>query len=101
MVGFETDRDWTNAMQLTDTMLHSIENVIRDRFPGKVRGVEIRPGTDEAGENVLMIKVIMARDTTAADFSGRFFGLTRLVRNAMGDDMRGVFPLIRPVEEHA
>jgi hypothetical protein len=43
----------------------------------------------------------MSKETSASDFSGRFFGLTGRVRQVMGDNWSGIFPVIRPVETHA
>lgn len=88
-------------MRLTDKKRKTIEHVIRERFGNKVIEVVIQPAENEAGEDVLFIQVFMTKDTTAKDFSGRFFGLTGRVRDALGDDMRGVFPFIRPMEAHA
>ncbi|SDE63156.1 hypothetical protein SAMN05421720_10973 [Rhodospira trueperi] len=56
---------------------------------------------DEDGEEVLLIRTAMTKDTTENDFSGRFSGLTGRVRDALGEDRRGVFPVIRPIEAHA
>lgn len=90
-------------MQVDDATQRRIEGVIRDRFGGKVERIEIETSTSngDAGEVLLVIRVIMSRETTAGDFSGRFFGLTNRVRSALGSDMNGVFPVIRPVEAHA
>ncbi len=84
-------------MQVTDEVRHAVEDVIRDRFGGKVESIEISVSSDEQGDDVLLIRVMMSKDTTAGDFSNRFFGLTGRVRNALGDEMRGLFPVIRPV----
>lgn len=93
-------------MQLTDAALaeatrEAIKDVVRARFPGKVRDVRFRFGVDDTGDDILTIEIHMSSDTTADDFRGRFFGLTDLIRNAMGEDMRDVFPFIRPMEAHA
>lgn len=88
-------------MELTEEVRGAVERVIRDRFAGKVENIEIEAAEGETGEDVLRIRVVISRDTTARDFAGRFFGLTGRVRSALGDDMRGVFPVIRPVEAHA
>lgn len=85
-------------MQLTDATRDAIRGVVRARFPGKVEDVRIRLDVDDAGEDVLRIEIHMSPDTTAEDFRGRFLGLTDLVRKAMGDDMKDVFPFIRPME---
>ena len=60
-------------------------------------GLKWNISSDEQGDDVLLIRVMMSKDTTAGDFSNRFFGLTGRVRNALGDEMRGLFPVIRPV----
>lgn len=88
-------------MELTEELRGAVERVIRDRFAGKVENIEIEAAEGEKGEDVLRIRVVISRNTTVRDFAGRFFGLTGRVRNALGDDMRGVFPVIRPVEAHA
>ncbi|MBW7920763.1 MAG: hypothetical protein H3C51_01530 [Rubellimicrobium sp.] len=93
-------------MQLTDAALSaatrdSISDVVRARFPGKVRDVRFRFDVDNMGDDILTIEIHMSPDTTADDFRGRFIGLTELVRKAMGDDLRDVFPFIRPMEAHA
>ncbi len=61
----------------------------------------MEPSVDEYGEDILLIHVYFDRNTTVRDFSGRFFGLTGLVRNEMGEELDGVFPVIRPMEAHA
>lgn len=85
-------------MQVTDEIRAAVDGVIRERLGGKVQQVEIEAGIGDAGDEVLYIRVFMSSDTTAHDFSGRFFGLTGRVRNALGEGMRGIFPVIRPVE---
>lgn len=85
-------------MQVTDEVRTAVDSVIRERLGGKVQQIEIETGIGDAGEEVLFIRVIMSRNTTANDFAGRFFGLTGRVRNALGENMRGIFPVIRPVE---
>ncbi|GEO82733.1 hypothetical protein [Pararhodospirillum oryzae] len=79
----------------------AVETVMRERFPGKVEHIEMEPGSDQTGEEILVIRVFLSTDTTASDFKGRFFGLTELVRSALGDEWHGVFPIIRLVESHA
>lgn len=85
-------------MQVTEEVRNAVEAVIRDRLGDKVQLVEIEVGVSDAGEDVLNILVSMSKDTTANDFAGRFFGLTGRVRTALGENMRGIFPVIRPVE---
>lgn len=88
-------------MQLTDMERSAVERVIRERFGAKVRKVVIESLSETDDGLVITILVEMAQNTTADDFSGRFFGLTGRVRNALGENMRGVFPIIRPVEANA
>lgn len=75
-----------------------VEGVIRDRLGEKVINIEMETGVNEFGDEVIFIRVQMSRDTTAKDFSGRFFGLTGRVRDVMSERMQGFFPIIRPVE---
>ena len=84
-------------MQVTDEVRHAVEEVIRDRFGDKVESIEISVSSGEQGDEVLLIRVLMSEDTKSSDFSNRFFGLTGRVRNALGGEMRGLFPVIRPV----
>jgi len=88
-------------LSLSEDARQTIESVIRERFAGKVDDVEIEMATDERDDDILLIRVVMAKDVTADDFSGRFFGLTGRVRTAVGEELRDVFPVIRPVEAHA
>ena len=88
-------------MKLSEERRDAVERVIRDRFVGKVQHVEMESSVGESGEEVLLIRVHFARDTTARDFSGKFFGLTGRVKTVMGEELEGVFPVIRPMEAHA
>lgn len=88
-------------LQLTDEIWQAIDRVILERFADKVEAVEIDTVEGEVGDEVLFIRVVMSPDTTSRDFAGRFFGLTGRVRNVLGDEMRDVFPIIRPVGAHA
>lgn len=85
---------------LTASVRRTIKHLIHDRFPGKVDDVEIDLSTDDSGDTIILIRIFMTSDTTDEDFAGRFFGLTGQVRSALGEDMQGVFPVIRPVEAH-
>ena len=87
--------------QVSDDIRAAIEKVVRERFPGKVHQLEFEPSISYDGEDVLIIRVFMDKSTTADDFKGRFIGLTGLVRSAMGDEMRHIFPMIHPTEFHA
>jgi len=88
-------------MRLSEERRGAVERVIRDRFVGKVRRVEMEAAIDESGEEILLIRVYFDKDTTAHDFSGRFFGLTGHVKNVMDEELDGVFPVIRPMEARA
>ncbi|KND17815.1 hypothetical protein ADZ37_17230 [Pannonibacter phragmitetus] len=88
-------------MQLKDEVRVAVDEIIRNRFAGKVEDIKFEALEDDLGEELLLIRVMMSPDTTGKDFAGRFFGLTGLVRHALGEDMRNVFPIIRPVEAHA
>jgi hypothetical protein len=88
-------------MKLLEERRHAVERVIRDRFAGKVQRVEMESSVCESGEEILLIRVHFASDTTAGDFSGKFFGLTGRVKTAMGEELEGVFPVIRPMEARA
>ena len=81
-------------MEISKEMHNRIEKVIRDRF-GNVDSVEMEMSFDEDGEDMLLIKVDFSEDTKGF-ISGRFFGLTDLVRKAMDEQMqmRGIFPFI-------
>lgn len=79
----------------------AVESVIRERLGDNVKEIEIEVTNSGPDDIVLLIRVKISSKATASDFSGRFFGLTGRVRNALGDDLRGVFPVIRPVEAHA
>ena len=82
---------------LTEEKKCEIEQIIRDRFAsGKVEDVHIEWGADEVdGDLALQITAYMSDDLTEEDVKGRYFGLTRLVRDAMGEGMRHIFPYIR------
>ena len=86
-------------MEISEEMHDRIEKVIRDRF-GNVDSLGMEMSIDEDGEEILLIQVSFIKGTKSV---GRFYGLTRLVRNAMDEQMqaRGVFPLISLMREHA
>lgn len=88
-------------MKLSKEHLDAVERVIRDRFVDKVQHVEMESSISESGEDVLLIRVHFVRNTTARDFSGKFFGLTGRVKTVMGEELEDVFPVIRPMEAHA
>ena len=79
-------------MEISKEMHDRIEKVIRDRF-GNVDRLGMEMSIDEDGEEILLIQVAFIKGTKS---KGEFYGLTRLVRNAMDEQMqaRGVFPLI-------
>ena len=87
-------------MEISKEMHSRIEKVIRDRF-GTVDNVEMKMSFDEDGEDILLIQMSLSKDTT--DFADKFFGLTDLVRKAMDEQMqmRGIFPSISLMREHA
>lgn len=87
-------------MKISEERRDAVERVIRDRFLGKVQRVEMETSVGESGEEVLLIRVHFGRDTTARDFSGKFFGLTGRVKTVLGEELEGVFPVIRPMEAH-
>ena len=60
-------------MKISEERRDAVERVIRDRFLGKVQRVEMETSVGESGEEVLLIRVHFGRDTTARDFSGKFF----------------------------
>ena len=78
-----------------------IERAVREavmaRFGADVTGVEIRERHDMEGEMQLLVEVQFSAATAPQTVSSGFFGLTGLVRRAMGADLEGVFPVIRPV----
>lgn len=85
-------------MDIQDTTRTAVEDVIRSRFGPAVRTVTMEPGQDAEGDDILLIRVEMGRDTGPDVFKDTFFGLTDLVRQALGERFRGIFPVIRPVE---
>ncbi len=91
-----------DPMVLTDEVQKAVRQVIRERFPdGIVEDVDIETGQDDTGEDTILIRIRIAKGATPGDFSGRFFGLTGRVRSVLGDELSGVFPIIRPIEAHA
>lgn len=88
-------------MKLTQDMRTNVKRVIKERFGDNVVSVELESAINDAGDELLFIRVVMSNKATKRDFSGRFFGLTGRVRDALGDENHGVFPVIRPVEANA
>lgn len=75
----------------------AVRNAVIERFGKDVTGVEIKERRDMEGEVQLLVEVQFSAETAPQTVSSGFFGLTGLVRKAMGADMESVFPVIRPV----
>jgi len=75
----------------------AVRQAVMDRFGTEVTGVEIRERHDMEGEMQLLVEVQFSAATASKTVSSGFFGLTGLVRRAMGSELEGVFPVIRPV----
>ncbi|WBU51968.1 hypothetical protein [Paracoccus sp. SCSIO 75233] len=88
-------------MEVSREIADAVDRVVRERIGRKVHEVSIDAVRASDGEVTIFVTVVMEREATAADFAGKFFGLTGRVRDALGEDMRDVFPVIRPVEAHA
>ncbi|AMY71809.1 hypothetical protein FALB51S_00820 [Frigidibacter albus] len=86
---------------VSDLILTEIQRVIEDRFGEVAEQAIIDASTDVDGEMHFTITVVMSRARRAREEGNYLFGLTALLRKALGSEYAGVFPVIRPVAADA
>lgn len=84
-------------MRLEENVADAITRAILDRLGEGVEDVKIEISENWDGEIALNVSVFLAEDADIDRIAKRYFGLTRRVREAMGEDLQDVFPVIRPM----
>lgn len=89
--------------RLPATIRKDVERVVRQKLGAKVLSISFKEveTTAEGWTVVIEITLPKVETTNAAVGQPSFFGLTRSVRNAMGNVGHNVFPVLRPVSVEA
>lgn len=87
-------------MEITQEDVNAVADVIQDRYPPElIQAVEMEKTYDSTGEECLYIYVYMDKRTKPDDIKGGLFGLPKLLRNALRDELKGLFPHVRLMGE--
>ena len=87
-------------VELTQEDVNAVADVIQDRYPPElIQAVEMAKTFDHSGEECLCIYVYMDERTKPEDVKGGLRGLTSLLRDALRDELKELFPYVRLMGE--
>lgn len=87
-------------MEITQKDVNAVADVIQDRYPPElIQSVEMEKTYDSSGEECLYIYVYMDKKTTAEDLKEGLLGLPSLLRDALRDELKGLFPYVHLMGE--
>ena len=89
-------------VELTQEDVNAVADVIQDRYPPElIQAVEMEKTYDSSGYECLYIYVYMDKNTKPEDLKrkGGLFGLTSLLRDALRDDLKDLFPYVHLMGE--
>ena len=87
-------------VELTQEDVNAVADVIQDRYPPElIQAVEMEKTFDHSGEECLFIYVYMDKRTTPEDLGEGLLGLPSLMRDALRDDLKSLFPYVHLMGE--
>lgn len=87
----------TAPTELGKLMTDEITNAIKTRFNlDGLTGIEVKSIEVDLAEQKIMIELVITTTEQPEALAKSYFGVTRKVREALGKDWAGFFPVITP-----